>query len=586
MKNLLVLPLFLFFLSRLSAQTWDRFNTVASVNALYQERLISPAEKDSLMRWLRNPDPNRQTAIFNMLQYDPASQEGLLMQLSSFRSDSTFLLIHDSHDVSSRELPFEEFCLVRQIQYYNAFLYGSPAPRASFFDSHGSEPLADSLSQRFLAAASALQRCGLISPEMAASPEQYSSPLTNLSDLFAAFAARVRMEKLYPQIRAAEIQKARSLVEAGIMHVDGFKHLQLDYTAGEIKGDFGMLSYCRYACLIQPDQLSPEEPEWIRQIVEKLGDQLPERGVSRIAVTRERIDYPDYVPDVAYETDHYVISLEYKGQTYSQAFAFPADSPPLANLAQTGFYEVFNKLLAETGSDYRLHNVESYNPDGIPDRAIMGLVYLTETQWRTWDEMYSADTVLSEFVTYRSLSTERFDESQSPSRITGIFAELESVGLLDHLGANEKKALLTLVLKTNITHGGSVLLLVPGIIYPIPYYLTDTSETPYAVILNDLAVCSRGAFAPSRIRDGYPAAQEGHDFKLICKLKNKFSATLSRNMATVDQALFYALASFIEKTGSASRLNSINNDSCLIWLTDAQYQTVLRNCSDLFGSDQ
>lgn len=555
------------------------------MNALYEEHLISEKERDSMVHWLTFPDASRQTSIFGTSPYNLDSPEGLLQQMYLFGSDSSFSLIPEYLERIESGKSQEEVCNDPFVKRYHLLVYGAPAPGVSFFDSLSLTPLPDSLADRFNKTVVKLQRTGLVSPDVARTVPYRYPAIYFPADLLSVLAEKMHRERIYPLIRATEIQKARSLVEAGIMTDDGFKHLQLDYKANEVKGDFGMLPYCQYSCNLQ-ELTWPDNPiPTLQNIFQRIADQMPGRGISNIQVKEERYTYPNYIEDIYMPEDHFLVSMDYKGKSYSQAFFFFEGELSAATLSPTGYHEVFNQLLAENGSDYRLFNVMHYLDDGQMDATSLGVVYLTEVQNRTWDQLFFADTLLPQFLTYPSMTTERFDDFQSPSRITGILSELESVGLMNHLDEAAKKKVLEVLLKTPIQTSGDILLMIPDLVYPVPYYLPERPDAPYAAVMTDLARLSHGTFSPTNIKDGYNAASESAEFTVSFKLKKKFKIAVSKQAELMDVTFFNSLHDCLKQNGSVTQLYNLHFGTMVIWLNDAQYQTVMRVCEDLFSED-
>jgi hypothetical protein len=385
-------------------------------------------------------------------------------------------------------------------------------------------------------------------------------------------------------LREAELRKARNLVESGILSEEAFKHLQLDYKPNQLMGDCGLAGYSSRGLLITEESVLESREAMLTQIGQQLLAKMPLQGGTHLRVQRENLPYPD--GHISYDTDnnYWVAYVDYQGKTYAQAFFLPESDVTPSIICFSDFRHLFNKVLSDAGSDYRLHSVEAFDLQNVGDPSRGALIYLTESQQMGWDADIFSDTLLSMLVPYTPILAENFTTEFSPSRVQGIYSELESVGFLSHLTEEEKKACWDLIWKSPVLDEMDLLMLIPGTLLPLPYYYTDP-EKPYIEILGILREFTHGKFNATKIVDGSAKANPGQSFTVSFKVKKKHKLTLEDDYDMISTGFYEEVVKASEECDSESRLYFVQGKSGMAFLTNAQYQTLLRLCPDLFSDE-
>ena len=156
------------------------------------------------------------------------------------------------------------------------------------------------------------------------------------------------------------------------------------------------------------------------------------------------------------------------------------------------YHTVFNKILADRLSPYRLHLVK-INPGKI------GILPLTKEQYSILIWWYDGMRTGG----YLEMSHEKFTNKITQKRIQEIISILDSAGLLSHLNIKEKDSCIRAINEKEIIHAGDILSCFKNLVFEINDLEFGIADGQYKGLTERIATASRGQFNPVDIIDTY-----------------------------------------------------------------------------------
>ena len=198
---------------------------------------------------------------------------------------------------------------------------------------------------------------------------------------------------------------------------------------------------------------------------------------------------------------HYdaVVSVEANGRYYKHAsFYSPPNSEQdfLGKLESSEFIHLFNKILRDQASPYRLYTVGSsyagftgsFGPP-IPPYAWFGVVALTQEQANVY------------FGQNHTRDHDPLPELTS-DRIQAILVLFEQIGLLEHLSDEQIAAGRDLIAESYITHPYELLSAFENVLLTFDWE-SGNIDNPYQALTQEFAAISRGYFSPTNITNEF-----------------------------------------------------------------------------------
>ena len=158
---------------------------------------------------------------------------------------------------------------------------------------------------------------------------------------------------------------------------------------------------------------------------------------------------------------------------------------------QQEYYNIFNKVLADLQSPYRLHEVKSHIANAV-DWNRFGIIALTKVQ---------ADMLHSGGVHF-SPSFEKFKNSLTINDIDSAIEAYQKIGLFSHLTSDQIATAKKNVSEQEIRILNDALRCFPNVIYQFDTEL-ENLENPYEELLNKLSLISKNKFKPTNITDNF-----------------------------------------------------------------------------------
>jgi hypothetical protein len=258
-----------------------------------------------------------------------------------------------------------------------------------------------------------------------------------------------------------------------------------------------------------------------------------------------------------------ITTLWRKGRAFTYASFYTADfkgkSDKDSILCPDQFYQVFNKILADISSPYRLHSVTI-------DPRTFGIIALTEQQFEQLNWTYDGAA-----KSYVQVSFEHYTNKITQKRIGEALALYDSIGLFSHLSHMEKDSGMKEVEQNQMNNYSDILKSFKNLVFDIDLkYGVDDGQ--YRQITKQIALASRHRFLPKHIIDTY--AYENKHFRYGFTLNNKkYAAFLYQEGKWLDPKFWELIEKAMEENDHTGKFHNIYPSDGLteIYLTDEQF---------------
>lgn len=366
---------------------------------------------------------------------------------------------------------------------------------------------------------------------------------------------------------------AEQLHKSGIVNDSSFVRLQNDIRTGKIESAFELNDYCTLDRTLNLKKY-PDDPHlWLEQMHRDIASILPGLNFTNFSYTTAR-DSASSIPGMP--EIKYKVSLTCNGRVYkhtSTTFEYGNKKGIQPTYAFTGFlYRIFNKVLADQQSPFRLHNIMfsmGARQDGIYRH--IALIALQAEQ----AEIFMKDTSMS----YMLVSMDSYDNTLTSGRIDSTIAGWRKIGLFSHLTGNEIVKAIDDAEADNRYSINKLLSNFPGVTYSLRSEMMSP-QAPYSEVLKNLAGIAHGAFNPTKITQ--------KKIKGGIKLQYLFNGRLhAHTFYTANGWLGDAFASFIKHLGQENNLAGsfyiLPYEDEVVYLTDEQHADALKNKLLNFG---
>jgi hypothetical protein len=316
-------------------------------------------------------------------------------------------------------------------------------------------------------------------------PERLYHPAQVLIKLLymAAYQAYIAPE---PMLAFAD-----SLHRVGIVPDDRYPALKDDIRAGKLTLHYQVLDYVEHGVHFDLAQMSGDAGQYLPVIYRRVADILPELAFTDFhyeIVKDEQNATPDYV---AY---HAVVSFNVNGIPYRhKSFIAPDHTDKrygyLGYIDEHEFYQIFNQVLTDHRSPYRLHLVPALMQYFPGNYQYFGIIALTQPQ----TSVISRGTSLFDIV-----HEESFANALTADEINQAIHTFRQAGLLPHL----TRAQVDSAIAQRPVNIEELLLSLPDVVFVFDTELANL-EHPYEEILQSFARISHGVFHPTNIQDDF-----------------------------------------------------------------------------------
>jgi hypothetical protein len=381
------------------------------------------------------------------------------------------------------------------------------------------------------------------------------------------FLMQANIDRLSPQ---NILPFADKLLDSKVISKDNYEKLGLAIKNGSIKNDFQFVGYCKKAVIIKESNYPSEPEKYLELIHRDVSKLLPELSFSDF---KFQIKLDSTISDDDSKFYDFVVSLKCNGKIYRQKSSYrfysSGKNQYFGNkIDQQEFYKIFNKVLSDNQSIFRLHEVKS-SPNNAVDWTQFGIIALTKDQ---------ADMLHGAGVYFRP-SYENFKTTLTSKKIEDAISQFSKIGLLSHLSAGQIKIATEKVAEQENKNLNDVLQCFPQTIYFFDIELGNL-EDPYKEILDELSLVSHGLFKPSNITDNF-SKPTNSNASIKFSLNNKeYTKDIKVEEDWVDPSFFDLIKQVVienKLNGQFYELYTGGQEASIIFLTTEQYDYLRAN---------
>ena len=358
---------------------------------------------------------------------------------------------------------------------------------------HINKKIQDSINTSLLVLLEKIRRAGLLTSRVYSSTlkgidsDQYMMDV-QLTGHLAEMSSR--LEWLAP---SKLIPVAEELHKNGIVSDSSFWRLEDDIRENKIESASQLNGYCKFNRTFNPEKYSDGPEVWLEQIHRDIAAMLPGLNFTNFSYTT--------IPDTGFSIGgvpgvRFKVSLTCNGRTYKHTsipFNFRNKQGKILFDDNLGgdFHRIFNKILADEQSPYRLHLVMFSRPDGGDNYRRFTLIALQGEQ----AEIFMKEPCMS----YMFLSMENYDNTLTSASIDSAIAGWKSIGLFAHLSEAEINQAIEDAAADEVLSINYLLTKFPAVTYSLNSAMMSPHYT-YRDLLTHLAKITHGAFNPTNIR--------------------------------------------------------------------------------------
>ncbi len=387
---------------------------------------------------------------------------------------------------------------------------------------------------------------------------------SNYAQFIAELESILALEELLQPVQLKAF--AEKLRNVDIVESE-FEHLNDDIDAGKISDLLFFLNYCKYAIIIRANEDTNEDANYLQEIHNKTSTLLPE-----LAFTDFNLEFEVDSSNIAngYILKQPIVSLKSNGKIYkhkSTSSLINLNNYKLNQykLERHNYFKIFNKILRDNQSPYRLHEIVDFVMDSSSYEEF-GIIALTEDQ----------ASFIEENNEYLLIQTEDYHQILTNSQLESLISIFEKNGLFSKLSDDQIKKTTDEVLEMEITDPNDLLLAFPHISFTLPTYI-QTFTNPFTEIITQLAKLSNLEFNPSNVIDSLDITKQFTfavnfnvgkiEYKTHCNIENGIIDLIFINIIN-------EIAIENKLKGQFYKLKSNNEGTPIIYLTQEQYMNL------------
>lgn len=261
----------------------------------------------------------------------------------------------------------------------------------------------------------------------------------------------------------------------------------------ELIDNYQILQRCNKVAIVDLNEYPDYPQDYMLPVYRKIASILPNLSFDSFSVKVETYR-ESYDTSLQYRT---LVSLTSNGKKYSNSdFYSPSDYDKDGhpdNEWKTGdnIEAIFNKILRDNKSSYRIHSVNRIYSPNEDDSGKIGFIALTKSQ---------AESLHSN--SFFTISYQSFNESITSSKIEDAIQLYQRIGLLNHLSKGAIDSCIQSISGKEINYYSDILSSFKSLVFEIDLeYGIDVSQ--YKKLTQEIAAISKGRFNPIDIIDTY-----------------------------------------------------------------------------------
>lgn len=204
-----------------------------------------------------------------------------------------------------------------------------------------------------------LKACSLITVQQFASQSEKikNNTYTQLLQFLPALSNQIASEEWLTPDKIIEF--GETLLTNDVISEKSFKALKNDANSGKIKSHYQLIDYCNYALFFDLAKYSNDPSVYLERIHQEVSSLLPGLSFTNFKYKIE-VDSSESFDD--YTAHQVIVSLKANDRTYKQKSSIAPENMDKYNsyfgkIDSHEFYQVFNKVLADNQSPFRLHQI-------------------------------------------------------------------------------------------------------------------------------------------------------------------------------------------------------------------------------------
>lgn len=363
---------------------------------------------------------------------------------------------------------------------------------------------------------------------------------------------------------------AEQLHKTGIVSDSSFTRLLDDIRNGIIESAFQLSYYCKLGKTLDLKNY-PDDPHlWMEQLHRDISSIMPGLNFTNFSYTTthdtDTTSLTNGLPITKFK-----VSLTCNGRIYkytSDAFDYgtrQAEVQPKDAFVKL-FFRIFNKVLTDQQSPFRLHDVMFGYASSTDDNSrYLPLIALTEDQAKIF--------LKDPCMTFMLVSMESYDNTLTSGKIDSTITEWRKIGLFAHLSEAEIEKAVDDARADDWYSMNKLLSDFPHVVYPLHTASMDP-HTPYTSILNHFAEITHGVFNPTRISE--QKVTGGYKLQYVFKGKTH-SYTFHTAYGWMDTRFTSFMKRLARDNNLPGNFYQVQYEDFVIYLTDQQHIYAVKN---------
>jgi hypothetical protein len=374
----------------------------------------------------------------------------------------------------------------------------------------------------------------------------------------AEFAYGAANEEYY--LRPEKLKRyADQLLSENVISTVSYQLLLQKSAHGDLHRYSELSPYLNFCITISPKEMPSDSIGFLRALYAATSKVLPGLEYDTISfrvIKNEGESEPDF------QLYNLVTTVGMKGKSFSYAGFYHAvykGEKSVDSRIPGNYYSLFNKVLADLTSPYRLHIFPSGN-------RTFGVIALTEKQFNRLNWTY--DGAISPYL---QLSYEQYARRLTQSAIAFAIKDYDSLGLFSHLSKIEKDSCMEEVNTREILYYSDILKCFKNLVLDIDAkYGIDSGQ--YAYITRQAALFSRGQFRQEKILEGYTYEHPQFTYGFAIQSKS-YSASLHQKGKYLDPEFWALIEKAVKENDRQGQFHHIypSDGYTEIYLTNAQF---------------
>lgn len=342
-----------------------------------------------------------------------------------------------------------------------------------------------------------------------------------------------------------------------------------------IKEPVDLLLYCERSVIIDTKNYPVEPEKYLEIIHQQTASVLPELAFTNFEFEKvQSEEFPDNPKCI-----DFIVSLRSNGRVYKYRsnyhdFLWDENTPLRCEIDYKNYYQIFNKILSDLHSPYRLHVVVIHD-NMRTDNQLFGIMVLNEKQ----------KEILSQEDSYLKPEYEDFRKKPTTQEIENTINEFSKIGLFSSLTADEINQGKENVAALYIKNKNQILSAFPHMVYSHEPTLGNQKD-PYAEIVKIFARISHNQFNPTHISNPFDTQKNKTTLKF--QIGNKFySKVLKVEYDWTDSSIYDFIKSVVFQNKLKGQFYQIETQDQLayVYLTKKQYAYIKVNKLLSFDSE-